>query len=133
MGMERESTWQRLDAERWVHIVAMWVTTLLTVWACVSLFHAWLLGVLWLAIFPAGIVALYGWLTAEWGRGRAWTWWVWTVLSGLGLTWAMMLLATGSPVRGLLWLVINGGLLLLLSHPDCRARIHESDRPAARL
>ncbi|TFV92279.1 hypothetical protein E4P40_03530 [Blastococcus sp. CT_GayMR20] len=131
--MERESTWQRLDAQRWVHLYGMWQTTLLTVWAGFSLLGAWLAGVLWFVVFPAAITALSGWVTAEWGRGRPWTWYALTVQAGVGILLALGLVASGSVVKGSVGLVLVGGLLLLLWHPDCRARIHESGRPAARL
>ena len=131
--MERLATWQRLDAERWVHVYGMWQTTLLTLWASFSLFGAWVLGVLWLALFPMGIVALSGWLTAEWGRGRPWTWYAWTVQAGVGLVLALLLFASGTTLKGIVLLGLSGGLLLLLCHPDCLARIHASDRPTARL
>ncbi len=75
---------------------------------------------LFLVIFPAAA----GWLSSAWRRERPWAWWVLTPLSGLLLLVGVDDLLTVGPS----WfrsprLVFYGVLLLLLAHPDSRARI----------
>jgi hypothetical protein len=73
------------------------------------------------ALFPGALAALAGWLTSAWRRERAWSWWAWTVLATLGVLAGLAGLADVRP-GGLVWLIAHGGLLLLLCHPDSRAR-----------
>jgi hypothetical protein len=76
-------------------MVATTLLVLATVWA---LFGGWLAGVPFVAAMPAALASLVGWLTSAWRRQRPWVWWVWTI-------------------------GVAGVLLLLLFHPDSRARI----------
>jgi hypothetical protein len=74
------------------------------------------------AVVPAAIASLVGWLTSAWRRERSWAWWGWTVLATVVFLCALPAVADmrafGPPA-----LVVSGVLLLLLVHPDSRARI----------
>jgi ABC-type Mn2+/Zn2+ transport system permease subunit len=118
--MERQSTWQRLDAQRWVHVIYLIQTTLLSLAAFFLVPAALALGVVLvapLAVLPA---VLMGALTRGWRRGRPWSWWMSSVLATSGLALALI---EGPSVGSVIGSVVNAGLLLLLFHPDCRERI----------
>src|SRR3954454_2989270 len=100
--MDARSRWRRLDAEHWVHVAGVVLTTVLV------------LCTFW--------TALAGWLTSAWRREQPWSWWEWTVLATLSFLSELAALADPRPVR-LAGLVVSGGLLLLLAHPDSRTRI----------
>jgi hypothetical protein len=78
------------------------------------------------ALVPGVLAALSGWLTSAWARERPWSWWAWTVLVTLAFLSALAGLPGLRPAT-LAWVGVSGVLLLLLAHPDSRARI----RPAA--
>ena len=120
--MDAGTRWRRLDAEHWVHVAGMVATALLALWTTWALFGGWLAGVPFVAVLPAALASLTGWLTSAWRRERRWAWWVWTVGSTAAFATALNGVVSG---RGLAVapLLAVGVLLLLLFHPDSRARI----------
>jgi hypothetical protein len=122
--MPEGSFWQRLDAPRWVHNLAASATTLLCVLTGLALLAGVRYGVPQMAVLPGALAALSGWMTSAWRRGRPWSWWVWAVGAGIGVASALgALLSSGPSWSSVLGLGLNGALLLLLGHPDSRARI----------
>jgi hypothetical protein len=127
--MSARGRWRRVDAEHWVHVLGMVLTTVLVLWTCAALLGAMMAGFVWLALLPAGITALVGKMTSAWRLDRPWSWWAWTVLGVLlALGGLGGLLAGDNPWIQGAWLTFGCLLLVLLSHPDSRARI---DAPAA--
>jgi hypothetical protein len=120
--MDARSRWRRLDAEHWVHVAGMVLTTVLVLCTFWTALAGLVGGLLVVALFPGALAALAGWLTSAWRRERPWSWWVWTVLATLSFLSDLAALADPRPVR-LAGLVVSGGLLLLLAHPDSRTRI----------
>jgi hypothetical protein len=126
--MAARSRWRRFDAEHWVHQLGMLQTTVLTLatlWAATAGFLA---GALWVAVIPGAAASLTGWLTAAWRRDERWSWPAWSVLSGVGAV------VTAGPLAGgqLSWaaaggFVVNAPMLVLLFHPDSRARFAGPD------
>jgi hypothetical protein len=127
--VDARRAWRRLDAEHWVHVWGMVATTLLGLGTLWALFGGWLAGVPLVAVLPAALSALSGWLTSAWRRERPWSWWVWTVGSAVVFLASLNGLAQGRLLGGVL-VVASGVLLVLLAHPDSRARI---DRSSAEL
>jgi hypothetical protein len=123
--MDVRRRWRRVDAEHWVHVWGMVVTAALalaTMWALVG---GWLAGVPFVAVLPAALASLAGWLTSAWRRERPWAWWVWTTGAAAAAVTALNTLIAGRPVA-VAALIATGILLLLLFHPDSRARIETS-------
>jgi hypothetical protein len=117
--MDGRSRWQRFDAEHWVHVAGIVLTTVLVLWTLWVALVGLIAGLLLSALVPGAIAALAGWLTSAWRRELPWSWWVWTVLATLTV---LVGLADPGPAT-LAWLVAGGGLLILLVHPDSRARV----------
>ena len=125
--MDLGTRWRRLDAEHWVHVWGMVVTTVLWLWTMWCALVGLATGFLLVAVLPAAVAVLAGWLTSAWRRERAWAWWVWTVLTTIAFLSGLTGLGDPWPVT-VPWLLVTGTLLALLAHPDSRARI---GRPAA--
>ena len=127
--MDLRTRWRRVDAEHWVHAWGKVVTAVLglvTAVATLTGLGAGLFGAVFGAVFWGSITGLAGWLTAAWGDERPWAWWVWTAGTVAVLLTGLAALVDGS------WLAVpvglgGGGLLLLLIHPDSRARIDAPD------
>ncbi len=115
--MDVGTGWRRLDAEYWVHMWGMVATTTLVLWALAAV-----LGGPVLALLPAALAGLAGWLTSAWRQARPWAWWVWTIGGAAAFATALDALVSGRAVAAAP-LVATGVLLLLLFHPDSRARI----------
>ncbi|WP_324274679.1 hypothetical protein [Blastococcus brunescens] len=114
-----------MDAEHWVHVWGRAATAVLgtvTVVATLAGLGAGLLGAVIGAVFWGSLTAVAGWLTSAWRDERPWAWWVWT--SG---TVTVVLTGLSAVVDGswfaVPWVLVSGVLLLLLVHPDSRARI----------
>jgi hypothetical protein len=120
--MDAPTRWQRLDAEHWIHVVGMVGTTALVLWTLWVAVLGFAVGLAAAALVPAALAAVAGWLTSAWRRERPWSWWAWTVPTALAFLSGAAGLADPGPMT-LAWLVVSGGLLLLLAHPDSRARI----------
>jgi hypothetical protein len=120
--MDARRSWRRLDAEHWVHVSGMALTTLLVIGTAWALLGGVLVGAAVLAVLPAGLAALAGWLTSAWRQERPWAWWAWTIGSAAGTVTALDAVVAGR-TAALAPLLAGGVLLLLLFHPDCRARI----------
>ena len=120
--MDPWTRWRRLDAEHWVHVWGIAVTTLLALWTVWVVVVGLAGGLLLVAVLPASMTALAGWLTSAWRLERPWAWWAWTVGTAVLFLSGLAGLADPGPIT-VAWLVVTGGLLLLLAHPDCRARI----------
>jgi MFS family permease len=122
--MDARARWRRVDAGHWVHVLAGLQTTLLglaTVWVT---FGGLALGLAWLGLVPGALAALSGWLTWAWRRNRPWSWYAWTVLAALGVLSALGGVLTDGPGWGdAARLGFSGILLVLLCHPDSRARL----------
>jgi hypothetical protein len=119
--MDARTRWRRLDAEHWIHVFGIVGTTVLVLWTVWAVPAGIAAGPVVVAVFPAAIAALAGWLTSAWRRERPWSWWVWTALATVGLLSGLSALAQLRLVA-IPWCVVSGGLLLLLVHPDSRAR-----------
>ena len=123
--------WKRVDAVHRVHWLLCLQTFLLvlpTVWV---LGNGMVHGFVVAAVIPGAFVALSGWLTAAWRKGRPWAWWVATILSGLRLAETVLGALEGDlSWLGSVLLVFDGLLLAHLFHPACRARILSSAVPA---
>jgi hypothetical protein len=131
--MSARSRWQRLDAEHWIWVLGALQTTLLSLATVVSVLGGFVAGALWIALFPGAFAALSGWLTSAWRRDEPWSWWAWTVLSGVGLLGSLgQLLGTGPSWTSVGGFVFDGALLIFLFHPDSRARIDPPDPAAVR-
>jgi hypothetical protein len=122
-----------VDAEHRVHrllCTQTFVLVLITLWAiAVGLTHGFVL----LAVLPATLVGLSGWLTAAWRRERPWAWWVATILFGIRFAAdGLALLAGDVSWLSSAQLIFDGLLLAYLSHPDCRARIDPPVAPGGR-
>jgi hypothetical protein len=120
--MDVRTRWRRLDAEHWVHVLGMVLTTVLTLWTAAAVLAGLAVGLVVAAVVPAAIASLVGGLTSAWRRERPWAWWGWTVLATVVLLGALPAVLDMRAV-GLPALVVSGVLLLLLVHPDSRARI----------
>jgi hypothetical protein len=82
-----------------------------------------------LGFICVGLAVLSGWLTTAWRHERPWCWWVLMTVYGLGLLMSLGDLLTDGPSwPTLISLAVDSVLLVLLLHPDSRARI---DPPAA--
>ena len=125
--MDARTRWRRLDAEHWVHVWGMAATTLLVLATVGALFVGWLAGVWYVAVLPAALASLSGWLTSAWRLERPWSWWAWTVGSAAVFMASLNGLAQGQLLGAVLF-VVSSALLVLLTHPDSRARI---ESPAA--
>jgi hypothetical protein len=132
--MSLRSRWNRADAERWAHrllATQTFVLVLFTLWTfAAGLAH----GLVLLAVVPATLMALSGWLTGAWGKERPWAWYVATILFGMRFA-ANLFAVLGGQVS---WvsaalLVFDGLLLLFLLHPSSRARITGAAAPAPRV
>ena len=88
----------RLDAEHWVHVAGMVLTTVLVLCTFWTALAGLVGGLLVVALFPGALAALAGWLTSAWRRERPWSWWVWTVLATLSFLFDLA--APGRPTTG---------------------------------
>ena len=91
--------WANLDAPRWVYrLGALQTAVLCFCTACLALFGLPLgpsaFAIVILAVLAA-LAALCAWSTSAWRRGRPWAWWMWAVVSGLGVVSALLGLLTG--------------------------------------
>ena len=125
--MDVRTRWRRVPAEHWILMWGRTVTSLLAIVGLVAAMAASAGGLgamLVVATFWGLVTSLAGWLTAAWRDGTPWSWWVWTV----GTTVLFVAGVSGLVVPSWLtvpWLLVTGGLLLLLAHPDSRARIED--------
>jgi hypothetical protein len=71
---------------------------------------------------PSALASLVGWPTSAGRRERPWAWWVWTIGVAAAFATALNALIAGRAIA-VAPLVVAGVLLLLLFHPDSRARI----------
>jgi hypothetical protein len=75
------------------------------------------------ALIPGACAALVAWMTAARRREERWSWLAWTICSGLGaMTSIGRLTAAGSTWASGVGLALSGTMLILLFHPDSRAR-----------
>jgi hypothetical protein len=124
--------WANLDAPRWVYRLGLLQTAILCLYTvCLAVFGLPLGPVaLAIAALPAALAAFWAWSTSAWRRGRPWAWWMWAVVSGLGVVSALLgLLTGGSSWSDWCSLVIGGGTLVLLSHPANRDRVNGPVEP----
>jgi hypothetical protein len=122
--------WRRLDAGRGVFWTLV-LYVLFMAWQAVRLaFFGWLAGLPWVALIPAGLAVGGGILVAAWQRERPWSWFVLVVLVTLHL------LAYGGPLlfgdispATAIGTAVSVALVVLLLHPDGRARIEPRPAP----
>jgi len=129
--MDVRTAWRRLDAEHWVHVWGVVATTLLVIGSLVAVIAGFAVSTPVMAVFPVALAALSGWLTSAWRRERPWAWWVWTIGSAVGFATALDGLASGRGVAAAS-LAASGILLVLLFHPDSRARVERPSVPLSR-
>jgi len=122
--MDARTRWRRFDAEHWIYVYGMVATTVLALWAAWSALVGLAAGFFLAALIPGALASLAGWMTSAWRQERPWSWWAWTVLATLSFVYALPALADPG-VLSLVPLVLSGGLLLMLVHPDSRARIDQ--------
>ena len=120
--MDARTRWRRFDAEHWIHVYGMVLTTVLTSWTAWIVLGGLFGGFVLAALIPGAFASLVGWMTSAWRREQPWSWWAWTVLATLSFIYALPALADPG-LLALAPLVISGVLLLMLAHPDSRARI----------
>ncbi len=122
--MSAGARWRRLDAEHWVWLLCLVHTTLMALFLLVVTVRALRLGMPPPYLLLVGLpLAGAAWLTSAWRQERPWSWWVLTTFAGLALV-----LAAGDLTVAPSWWTSGrsafyGLLLLLLAHPDSRARI----------
>jgi hypothetical protein len=122
--MSVRSRWERLDAEHWIWVLGLLQTTalsLLTLWVA---YLGVLAGLVLAAVFPALLTGASGAWTSAWRRDKAWAWWVGAIGCALGLVIApTRWVAHGASWPSVAGAVLNAVLLVLLAHPDSRARL----------
>jgi hypothetical protein len=124
--------WHRLDAARWVHRLLILQAVLCGWLTVVVLFYALAAGMAWLALVPAALTALLGWLAHAWEEGQQrWTWWTVMTLAVLVTAVDLMRLGSGLSVLGAGRLLVDVAVLALLVHPDCSVRLGPPAGPRA--
>lgn len=118
------SWWRDLPAARWSYRLAVTQALLLALWAVLDFLVTLVTGAFWLAMFPALLAALWGWVAHAWAWERRWAWWVLTVVAAVGVAGDLVELPLRAPgLRTVVDLLINAVILALLLHADSRARI----------
>jgi hypothetical protein len=136
--MATETPWaqgrRRLDAEHYVGVLGILATSalgLVTAWTLLAGVVLGLLPGVVMAAVPGAVTALVGWLTAAWRRDEPWSWVAWTVLSLLGILGGLAGVAGSGPSWGdVVTLGVGALSLILLLHPDSRARLSRMAPPA---
>jgi hypothetical protein len=98
----------------------------LTIWFCWSAFAGLVAGFAVAAVIPGALAGVSAWITAAWQGERSWPWWVMTLGCALALVQTVALVGSGPVWATLVGLAINGGMLALLLHADCRVRAQGS-------
>ena len=131
--MSLVSWWRRFDASRWVHRFLVLQAVALA-WTTASALYLGLYSgrfalAVAAALLPGVATALCAWFAAAWSRERAWTWWAVFVFQIAGLLALASSVASGGLAAGEVGrLLLEAGGLVLVLHPDSRARL---DRQAA--
>ena len=113
----------RLAAARGVYALLV-VQVLLTGFATVLALIAGLaLGAPWIALVPAVLTALVGWVARAWRQERRCSWWAAIGLTVLGVGVDLIGLGIGLSLWRLAHLAFDVVLLALLVHPDSVARL----------
>jgi hypothetical protein len=104
----------------WLLVVQVLLAGFATV---VALVAGLALGVPWIALVPAVLTALAGWVARAWRQERRCSWWVATGLTVLGAGVDLIGLGAGVAFWRLAHLAFDIVLLALLVHPDSVARL----------
>jgi hypothetical protein len=103
-----------------VHVLLMLQTALLVPLAALGTL---LTGSLLAGLLLGALASLSGWLTSAWRRELPWSWWVLTTLTGGDALLGLADLVTAGPSwPAVLQLAFEVLFLVLLCHPDSRAR-----------